>query len=56
MLLCGMCNDLMIFSSSIKSHLGESERVEADDGYLGEAPRLVRCPKRFDNEDIGCAD
>ncbi len=31
------------------SHLGEAERVEADDGYIGEAPRHVKCPKSFTN-------
>jgi hypothetical protein len=25
--------------------LEEGERVEADDGYVGEAPRHVKCPK-----------
>jgi uncharacterized protein YpmB len=25
--------------------LDEGERVEADDGYVGEAPRYVKCPK-----------
>lgn len=43
----------MIFRNSIMSHLGENERVEADDGYLGEAPRFVKCPKSIAN-DIDC--
>lgn len=33
------------------SHLGEFERVEADDGYIGEAPRHVKCPKCIANPD-----
>ena len=31
------------------SHLTEGERVEADDGYVGEAPMYVKCPKSFVN-------
>jgi hypothetical protein len=32
------------------SHLdAEGERVEADDGYIGEAPQYVKCPKCFAN-------
>ena len=31
------------------SHLEEGERVEADDGYIGEAPRCIKCPKSFLN-------
>ena len=31
------------------SHLGESERVEADDGYIGEHPRYIKCPTGFTN-------
>ena len=27
------------------SMLGVGERVEADDGYRGEAPQYVKCPK-----------
>ncbi len=37
-------NDLEIFRSSLASHLDPFERVEADDGYLGEAPLRVKCP------------
>jgi hypothetical protein len=46
---CGTWNDLMMFRNSIMSHLGENERVEADDGCLGEAPRFVKCPKSIAN-------
>lgn len=31
------------------SHLEDGERVEADDGYIGEAPRYIKCPKSFTN-------
>ena len=41
----GRWNDLEIFRSSLMTFLEPFERVEADDGYLGEAPLKVRCPK-----------
>ena len=41
----GKWNDLEIFRMSLMSFLEPYERVEADDGYLGEAPLKVRCPK-----------
>ena len=44
---CGTFADITIFRDSLISHLGDSERVEADDGYIGEAPRHVKCPKSF---------
>ena len=31
------------------SHLNDNERVEADDGYIGEAADHVKCPKSFVN-------
>ena len=31
------------------SHLEHNERVEADDGYIGEHPRYVKCPAGFTN-------
>lgn len=34
------------------AHLGRGERVEADDGYIGEAPRHIKCPKSFTNKQI----
>ena len=40
----GIYNDLDIFRTSLASHLDEFERVEADDGYIGEAPLRVKCP------------
>lgn len=41
----GIWNDLLIFKSALLGELEEGERVEADDGYVGEAPRHVKCPK-----------
>jgi DDE superfamily endonuclease len=41
--------DITIFRSSLLSHLGPGERVEADDGYIGEAPNFVKCPKSCAN-------
>jgi len=46
---CGRNPDVTIFRDSLKSHLGEAERVEADDGYIGEAPRHIKYPKTFTN-------
>jgi hypothetical protein len=40
----GRYNDLLIFRDALISNLEEGERVEADDGYLGEAPQFVKCP------------
>jgi hypothetical protein len=36
--------DINIFRHSLLSHLGVGERVEADKGYIGEAPTHVKCP------------
>ena len=33
------------------SQLDEVERIEADDGYVGEAPRHVKCPKSMSNRE-----
>ena len=32
------------------SHLAPNERVETDDGYVGEAPQHVKCPRNFTNK------
>ena len=45
----GRNNDMIIFRDSLMSHLGIAERVEADNGYIGEAPQHVKCPKSFTN-------
>lgn len=42
--------DINIFRCSLKSYLEEGERVEADDGYVGEAPCRVKCPKSISND------
>ena len=50
--LCWLCgpfapgdwNDVEIFRSTLKLHLEENERVEADDGYIGEDPCAMKCP------------
>ena len=31
------------------SHLEKGERVELDNGYIGEHPQWVKCPKGFAN-------
>ena len=36
------CGD---FSHALVTFLDRFERVEADDGYIGEAPLKVRCPR-----------
>lgn len=46
---CGMYNDLTIFRSALMTELAYAERVEADDGYIGEHPRHVKCPAGFAN-------
>jgi len=46
---CGKNPDITIFRDSLLSHLEEGERVEADDGYIGEANRHIKCPKSFTN-------
>lgn len=46
---CGKWPDISIFRSALISELQDSERVEADDGYLGEAPTHIKCPKSFCN-------
>jgi hypothetical protein len=45
----GTWHDIEIFRSALLSHLDEHERVEADDGYVGESPRYVKCPNSFTN-------
>ena len=47
---CGRWNDIKIFRNSLMSHLMDGERVEADDGYIGEAPLHVKCPKCISNK------
>ena len=46
---CGHCNDINIFRESLVTFLGPGERVEADDGYLGDAPHHIKCPMSCTN-------
>jgi hypothetical protein len=48
---CGDWPDIEIFRSAIVHFLEDGERVEADDGYIGEAPKYVKCPNSFTNPD-----
>ena len=47
---CGIWNNLQIFRNSLMSHLEPGERVEADDGYIGEHPQHIKCPRGFAND------
>ena len=47
----GSWPDIKIFRDSLMSHLEKGERVEADDGYIGEHPQHVKCPRGFCNEE-----
>ncbi len=40
----GLNNNLDIFCTSLATFLELFERMEADDGYVGEAPLRVKCP------------
>jgi hypothetical protein len=43
--LPGVLNDIAIFRTGLKFMLEEGERIEADDGYVGECPRHVKVRK-----------
>ena len=43
-----MC-DISIFHDSLLSQLEPNKHVEADDGYIGDHPRYIKCPKCFAN-------
>ena len=47
----GSWSDIKIFRDSLMSHLEKGERVEEDDGYVGENPQWVKCPRRFANKE-----
>ena len=49
---CGRYNDITIFRLALLHNLEEGERVEADDGYIGEHPAHIKCPRGFANEEI----
>ena len=38
-----MCNDVDIFREALATWLKPGERVETDDGYIGEVPLRVKC-------------
>ena len=40
----GKYPDIEIFRIGLAHFLDKFERVEADDGYIGEAPQKVKCP------------
>ena len=42
---CGDWPDINVFRYALKHRLGEAERVEADDGYVGEDPLKTKVPK-----------
>ena len=46
---CGSWPDINIFRNALRSELDDGERVEADDGYVGDAPQHVKCPKSISN-------
>jgi hypothetical protein len=41
-----------IFRHCLKHYLGKNERVEADDGYMGDDPRLVKTPRGIRYQEI----
>ena len=46
----GAFPDVTIFRSCLAEELDEDESVEADDGYIGEAPHKVKCPGSVSNQ------
>jgi hypothetical protein len=42
-------NDVTIFRSCLLTFLDEDERVEAENGYVGEEPMHIKCPNSFVN-------
>ena len=45
----GYYNGINIFRQSLVSFLGPGERVDADDGYIGDAPHHIKCPNSCTN-------
>jgi hypothetical protein len=41
----GWNNNLSIFREGLRGMLEPGERVEADDGYRGDCPQYVKCPR-----------
>ncbi|CAB9515430.1 unknown protein [Seminavis robusta] len=46
---CGKWPDISIFQSALLGMLADNERVEADDGYVGDHPMYIKCPAGFAN-------
>ena len=46
----GIWNDIKVFRDALLLNLAPNERVEADDGYIGEHPQHIKCPAGFCNE------
>ena len=46
---CRKWNDISIFRNALMTELSPIDRVEAEDGYIGEHPRHIKCPKGFAN-------
>ena len=44
---CGDWPDINVFRYALKQMLDEGERVEADDGYVGDDPTHVKVPGSF---------
>jgi len=44
---CGEWPDIKMFRDALIHYLDENERVEADGGYIGEAPSHVKTPNMF---------
>ena len=43
----GRWTDTNIFCDGLMRYLGQNERVEANNGYIGKAPGNVKCPASF---------
>jgi hypothetical protein len=50
---CGQYTDIDIFRQSLISFLDKDERVEADDGYIGEEPMVCKTPGGFYSKSEG---
>ena len=51
----GDWNDLQIFRLNLMNQLEPGERIEADDGYVGEAPTSIVCPSSCTTDDQSLA-
>ena len=45
----GKWPEIKKFRDSLMSHLEKGERLQADDGYIGEHPQWVKCRKEIAN-------